>query len=134
MGGDKAMIVAGIGFRHSASADEIVSLVEQAVAHAALCDDGLKQLATIQALAALPAFTEASRRLAVTGIAIDDAAMRSAAPRVLTHSARSLAAHGVGSVAEAAALAAGGSEARLILKRISSASVTCALAQKEANP
>jgi cobalt-precorrin 5A hydrolase len=133
MGGDKAMIVAGIGFRRGASADEIVSLVEQAVAHAAL-SDALKQLATIQALAALPAFAEASHRLAVTGIAIDDAAMRAAASSVSTHSARSLAAHGVGSVAEAAALAAGGAEATLILTRISSASVTCALAQKEAHP
>ncbi|MGO4387917.1 cobalamin biosynthesis protein [Microvirga sp. 2YAF29] len=127
------MIVAGVGFRRSATADEIVSLVEQAVARAVSGGDVLKRLATIGSLANLPAFAEASHRLAVTGVAVDDAAINAAAPRVSTHSVRSLAAHGIGSVAEAAALAAGGSKARLILKRIKSASVTCALAQGEAN-
>jgi cobalt-precorrin 5A hydrolase len=125
------MIVAGVGFRRSASADEIVALVEQAVSRAGVSDDALKQLATIDPLAALPAFEEAARRLAATTMSIAESALAAAAPRVSTHSARSLAAHGVGSVAEAAALAAGGPEARLILKRIASASVTCALAQRE---
>ncbi len=127
------MIVAGVGFRRSASADEIVALVEQAVARAGLMDGALYRLATVEALAALPAFTDASRRLSVEAIAVEDTAMIAAVPQVSTHSARSQAAHGVGSVAEAAALAAGGRGARLILKRISSASVTCALAQGEAN-
>ncbi|MET0539367.1 MAG: cobalamin biosynthesis protein [Xanthobacteraceae bacterium] len=133
MGGDKAMIVAGVGFKRNATADEIVTLVEQAVADAGLPDDALNRLATIDALAALPAFEDAARRLAVSAIVIDDMTLSAAAPRVSTHSARSLAAHGVGSVAEAAALAAGGSEARLILERIASSSVTCALAQRETN-
>jgi cobalt-precorrin 5A hydrolase len=133
MDSEEAMIVAGVGFRQSATADEIVALVEQAVARAGLLDGALTQIATIDALAALPAFGEAAHRLAVSAIAIDDAALSTAAPRVSTHSARSLAAHGVGSVAEAAALAAGGPEARLILERIASGSVTCALAQRKTN-
>jgi cobalt-precorrin 5A hydrolase len=133
MGGEEAMIVAGVGFRRSATADEIMVLVKQAVARAELPYSALNQLATIDALAALPAFEEAARRLAVSAIVIDDTALNAAAPRVSTHSARSLAAHGVGSVAEAAALAAGGSEARLILERITSASITCALAQRKKN-
>lgn len=127
------MIVAGVGFRRSATADEIVVLVKQAVARAELPESALNQLATIDALAALPAFEDAACRLAVIAIVIDDVTLSAAAPRVSTHSARSLAAHGVGSVAEAAALAAGGSEARLILERITSASVTCALAQRKTN-
>lgn len=127
------MIVAGVGLKRSATADEIVALVEQAVIYAGLPDDALNQLATIDALAALPAFEEAARRLAVSAIAIDGAALNAASPRMSTHSARSLAAHGVGSVAEAAALAAGGPEASLILERIASSSVTCALAQRETN-
>lgn len=126
------MIAAGVGFRRSASADEIVSLVETAIARARLSEGTLHRLATIEALAVLPAFAEASRRLAVKAIAIDDIALRAAAPHVSTQSARSMMAHGVGSIAEAAALAAGGFDTRLILTRISSASVTCALAQGEA--
>lgn len=126
------MIAAGVGFRRTASADEIVSLVEIAIARAELSEGTLHRLATIETLAALPAFAEASQRLAVKAVAIDDAALRAVGARVSTQSARSMMAHGVGSVAEAAALAAGGSDARLILTRISSASVTCALAQGEA--
>ncbi|MXQ13903.1 cobalamin biosynthesis protein [Microvirga makkahensis] len=131
MGGDKTMIVAGVGFRRNAAADEIVALVEQALARADLMGDVLDRLATIEPLAALPAFTEAARRLSIPAVSVTGPALMEAAPRVSTHSARSLAAHGVGSVAEAAALAAGGPQSELILERIASASATCALARRE---
>jgi cobalt-precorrin 5A hydrolase len=131
MGGDEAMIVAGVGFRRAAAADEIVALVEQALARAAVAKAALGQLATIEALAGLSAFTEAARRLAVTPISVAEQALIAAAPRGSTHSERSMAAHGVGSVAEAAALAAGGPQSELILERIASASATCALARRE---
>jgi len=131
MGGDEAMIVAGIGFRRSVAADEIVTLVEQALKRAALAPHALPGLATIEPLARLPAFADAARRLAVTATAIDEDGLTAAGPRVRTQSARSLAAHGVGSVAEAAALAAAGSRAELILERIASPSATCALARLE---
>jgi cobalt-precorrin 5A hydrolase len=48
---------------------------------------------------------------------------------ILTHSPRIQALHGVGSIAEASALAAAGKNARLLLSRIASPRVTCALAQ-----
>jgi cobalt-precorrin 5A hydrolase len=134
MGGDKAMIVAGLGFRRSAAAEEIVTLVELALVRAALPHDALAKLGTIEALADLPAFTEAARRLAVPAMAVGERDLSSAAPRVRTQSARSLAAHGVGSVAEAAALAAAGPGATLVLERIASTSVTCALARPETAP
>jgi cobalt-precorrin 5A hydrolase len=131
MGGDEAMIVAGIGFRRSVTAEEIVALVEQALERAALGRDALGKLATIKTLADLPAFAEAAHRLAVTAISVEDQALATAAPRIRTHSAHSIAAHGVGSVAEAAALAAAGPHAELILERITSPSATCALARLE---
>jgi cobalt-precorrin 5A hydrolase len=134
MGGDKAMIVAGLGFRRSAAAEEIVTLVELALVRAALPHDALAKLGTIEALADLPAFTEAARRLAVPAMAVGERDLSSAAPRVRTQSARSVAAHGVGSVAEAAALAAAGPGATLVLERIASTSVTCALARPETAP
>jgi cobalt-precorrin 5A hydrolase len=105
--------------------------VERALERAALRRDALGKLATIKALADLPAFTEAARRLAVAAITVEDQALSAAAPRIRTHSARSIAAHGVGSVAEAAALAAAGPHAELILERIASPSATCALARLE---
>jgi cobalt-precorrin 5A hydrolase len=129
MGGDETMIVAGIGFRRSAAADEIVSLVEQALVRASLVPEALHRLATVEALAALPAFTEAACRLSVRATVVDRPALLQAGSRVRTRSARSLAAHGVGSVAEATALAAAGGTAELILERIASPSATCALAR-----
>jgi cobalt-precorrin 5A hydrolase len=134
MVGDEAMIVAGLGFRRSAAAEEIVTLVELALVRAALPHDALAKLGTIEALADLPAFTEAARRLAVPAMAVGERDLSAAGPRVRTQSARSLAAHGVGSVAEAAALAAAGPGATLVLERIASTSVTCALARPETAP
>jgi cobalt-precorrin 5A hydrolase len=131
MGGDEAMIVAGVGFRRSVPAEEIVALVEQALERAALARNGLSRLATIETLATLPAFAEAARRLDVIAAPVAQAALLETAPHVRTQSARSIAAHGVGSVAEAAALAAAGSRAQLILERITSGSATCALARPE---
>jgi cobalt-precorrin 5A hydrolase len=131
MGGGETMIVAGVGFRRNVDADEIVTLVERALARAAVARDALDQLATVEALATLFAFTEAARRLAVAPVSVAEQALIAAAPRGSTRSARSMAAYGVGSVAEAAALAAGGPQSKLILERIASASATCALARRE---
>jgi cobalt-precorrin 5A hydrolase len=134
MGGDEVMIVAGVGFRRSVAADEIVALVTQALERAALASDALGKLATIEALSALPAFTEAARQLNVATTPVGAPDLTKAAPHVHTQSTRSIAAHGVGSVAEAAALAAAGPHATLILERIASASATCALARLETDP
>ncbi|WP_237050063.1 cobalamin biosynthesis protein [Microvirga ossetica] len=128
------MIVAGVGFRRSVAADEIVVLVELALERASLARDALDRLATIAALAETPAFKEAARRLNVTAIPVTESALAEAAPHVRTQSARSIAAHGVGSVAEAAALAAAGSRASLIVERIASPAATCALVRLETRP
>jgi cobalt-precorrin 5A hydrolase len=129
MGRDKAMIVAGVGFRSSVDADEIIALVERALSQAALRREALDQLATIEPLAVMPPFVEAARRLSAAPIGVERTALERAAHAVRTISARALAAHGVGSVAEAAALGAAGPGAVLVLKRITSAAATCALAR-----
>ncbi len=125
------MIVAGVGFRRGVEADQIVALVEQALKLASLAPDALGSLATVEALAGLPAFAEAARRLDSAATPVAEPDLSAAAPRVRTQSARSIAAHGVGSVAEAAALGAAGPGAELILERIASSSATCALARLE---
>ena len=123
------MIVAGLGFRRGAEAGEIVALVGEALARASLAPGALGRLATVEALAVHPAFAEAARRLKVAAVPVQRDALAAAAPNTRTVSARSLATHGVGSVAEAAALGGAGPGAALILERIASASATCALAR-----
>ncbi len=125
------MIVAGVGFRRSVEADEIVALVGQALERAELARNALSKLATIEVLSTLPAFTEAACRLGAVATPVAQDALVATAQHVPTQSTRSIAAHGVGSVAEAAALAAAGPHPKLILERIASASATCALARSE---
>jgi cobalt-precorrin 5A hydrolase len=120
------MIVAGIGFRRSATAPEIVDLVRRAVAsERAHC---LHAIATLDAKAGEAAFVEAAEALSVQRIGIAPDQLKLAQPRVQTQSMRILELHGVGSIAEAAALSAAGAASRLILPRIASGNVTCALA------
>lgn len=123
------MVVAGVGFRRGAPAAEIVGLVERALACADLDRPALRSLATAGRLADAEGFREAARHLAVATVAVDEAALAGAGASVRTRSERSLAAHGVGSVAEAAALGAAGPGATLVLPRIASAAATCALAR-----
>jgi cobalt-precorrin 5A hydrolase len=132
MGGGEAMtaIVAGIGFRRGTSAGEIVALVENALDSAAVDRRALAVLATAAALAETHAFVEAAKRLAVEPASVGVAALTAAEPAVRTRSERSLAAHGVGSVAEAAALGAAGLGSALLLERIASSGATCALASR----
>lgn len=122
------MIIAGVGFRRDVTSDEIAELVRQAFARAEINLNQLSGIATIETLATMPAFNNAAFKLAVKSYAIGEAALAFAASQVKTISARALAAHGVGSVAEAAALGAAGPTARLVLERIASANATCALA------
>jgi len=123
------MIVAGVGFRRGVAADELVALVRRACDEAALAPNRLAGLATLEALADEPGFREAAHRLALMPAAVGAAALRDAGPAIRTISARSLAAHGVGSVAEAAALGAAGAGVDLVLARITSPRATCALAK-----
>lgn len=119
------MIVAGVGFSSAARADEIADLVREGLARAGARAD---RLATVEPRAALPAFAEAAELLGLPADAIPEAVMRSTAG-IVSCSTRAQAAHDVGSVAEAAALAAAGAGATLLLARIAGARVTCALAR-----
>jgi cobalt-precorrin 5A hydrolase len=123
MDGGEAVIVAGIGCRRGASAEAIVALVRRAEAIAG----------PAQALAA-PAFKndepglhEAAAQLGMTLFLVDDATMRAAQAHCVTRSAAARQATGFLSVAEAAAIGAGGV---LLLPRLAAGGVTCALARR----
>jgi len=65
---------------------------------------------------------------------ISQSALEAASPRTLTRSAKSKATMNVHSVAEAAALAAAGPNARLLAPRVAVGPVTCALAEGDILP
>ncbi|WP_436638567.1 cobalamin biosynthesis protein [Microbaculum sp. FT89] len=124
------MIVAGIGCRKGCGADEIVALIEDAVKRAGIANCRFTALAAPRFKDAEPGPREAADRMNLPLLLIEEQAMKAVEPRCPTRSETALKATGFASVAEAAALAAAGTEGRLVLPRISSAMATCALAER----
>ena len=124
-------VVAGVGFRAATRPEEIVALVHRALMEAGLGAGDLAALATAADRAGAPALHAAAASLGLPPIALDPAALRAVDARVVTRSSRITASRGIGSVAEAAALAGAGPQARLLLPRIASPGATCALAAAE---
>jgi len=118
-------VVAGIGFRHATAAGEILDLVGHALARQPFL---LGSVATAADRADEPVIRAVAATLGVPLIGVSAEALIAMDARVVTRSARITATRGVGSVAEAAALAGAGPGATLILPRIASAGATCALA------
>ncbi len=117
------MIVAGLGFRASASMDSLTDAFVQATR-----DYNVTHIATADDKANTPAFKALSDRLNLPAIAVAPSALtKQSTP---TQSAASQKARRVGSVAEAAALAAAGDGSRLLVTRTISNDrlATCALA------
>lgn len=123
------MIVAGIGCRKNCHADDIVRLVEAALAQASAPRAALTALAAPAFKEEATALREAATALGLPLLLIGNADLKSAEPRAVTRSAAALKATGLASVAESAALAAAGDGATLLLPRIKGRGVTCALAQ-----
>ena len=131
MGLDQAVtglrLVAGIGFRHGVAPDAIVALIRRAVAEAA-CGDALVAIVTVADRAGEPAIREAAAAFGLVPSSVGPEALLAVDARVPTRSARIERSRGVGSLAEATALAAAGETGRLVLARIDDGRVTCALA------
>jgi cobalt-precorrin 5A hydrolase len=123
-----ADIVAGIGFRHATPPAEILALVAQACDAAGLPRARLARLATAGDRAGEPAIRAAAETLGCPLDAVPPEALIAVDADVPTRSHRIEASRRIGSVAEAAALAAAGPGATLLLRRIASAGATCALA------
>ncbi|MBP2232059.1 cobalt-precorrin 5A hydrolase [Azospirillum agricola] len=124
------MIVVGLGCRRGCGWEEIAGLAAAAFDEAGL-DGGARASARLAAPALKrdePGIAEAARALGLPLDFVGEEAMLDAQPRVHTRSATVLAAVGLASVAEAAALAAAGPDARLILPRRSSPRATVAIA------
>lgn len=122
------MIVAGIGCRKGASAAEISAAIADALARAGLGTQALDLVAAPESKGGEQGVAAAAAALGVPLMLVAKADLEAAGARTQTRSERVLALIGVPSVAEAAALAAGGPAARLILPRITVGVATCALA------
>lgn len=117
------MIVAGFGFRKGAGIDSLQAALK------ATGVSGVTHFATIATKADSAALTELARATGVSLRAIPAKALPRAA--VATHSERSEKLFGTGSLSEAAALLAAGTDARLIVTRVISPDrmATCAIAE-----
>jgi cobalt-precorrin 5A hydrolase len=127
MGLVEAMIIAGIGCRRNTPASAIIAAIDKALLRAARPKNDLRAIATASMKRDETGISAAAVQFGVPLLIVSASELESASGRTVTHSARSLAATGLPSLAEAAALAAGGSEARLIEARIAVGPVTCAL-------
>jgi cobalt-precorrin 5A hydrolase len=125
---DQAMIVAGVGCRAGASAREVEAAIAAALDRAGLEASALGMVATSAAKGAEPGIARAASDRGVKFVVVAQAAFEAASARTVTHSERVLKLTGVPSVSEAAALAAGGPNARLVLPRLAVGPATCALA------
>ncbi len=128
------MIVAGVGCRKGTAAAAIAAAIAAALARAGLDHAALRLIATSSAKAGERGIADAAAAMGVPLIAVAPDDLAAAGPRTATRSERVLALAGVPSVAEAAALAAGGAAARLIVPRVAVGPATCALAASEACP
>jgi cobalt-precorrin 5A hydrolase len=134
MGVGETVIVAGIGCRKGASADEVKAAIETALGQVGLSAEALGFIATSDGKGGEVGIEAAASAYGVPLVLVGPADLETAGTRTQSSSPRVHALIGVPSVAEAAALAAGGPKARLILPRIAVGPVTCALASAEDAP
>jgi len=128
------MIVAGVGCRKGARAADIEAAIVAAFDRAGVAASALRLIATSAAKGDEPGIVAAASAIGVPLALIPQRDLVAAGIRATTRSERVMALAGVPSIAEAAALAAGGPDARLIVPRIAVGPATCALAATEAGP
>lgn len=122
------MIVAGIGCRAGATAQEIDAVIAAALSNGGLAKDALNLIATSFAKAAEQGIAVAAASRGLRLMLIEQTDLEAVSGRAVTKSERVQELMGVPSVAECAALAAAGAAARLVVPRVAVGPATCALA------
>lgn len=122
------MIVAGIGCGRETSSEDIVSLIAATLSNLGIARENLTAIATETSKADERGIAGAARSLSVPVVRCPVAELGLVADRVLTRSSRVQEIKGVPSIAEASALLAAGSNARLLGARVAANKVTCAIA------
>ncbi|MFC3218371.1 cobalamin biosynthesis protein [Tianweitania populi] len=122
------MMVAGLGCTKDTRAMVVLAVLDTALEAHGLTRDGLALLSTVPGKSDEPGLIEAAEILGIPLAVPSDAQLKAADAGGLTRSDASLAATGLGSASEAAALASCGADARLLGPRLVQDGVTCALA------
>jgi len=125
------MIIAGVGCRKGTSAGEIDAAIDAALGEAGFAPEKLQAIATSDGKGSEPGIIEAAAGRGVKLILVRPADLEAAGPRTQSSSPRVKALVGIPSVAEAAALAACGPDAQLIVPRLVVGPATCAIAATE---
>ena len=128
------MIIAGVGCRKGATAAAVEAAIDTALSHVGRGDDALALIAISAAKGKELGIMDTAVRLGVPLILVGQRELQAAGQRAETQSERVMALTGVPSLAEAAALAAAGSGAKLLARRIAVGPATCALAMVEGAP
>lgn len=121
------MLVCGIGCRRGTSAEEIAVAINAAQMQLR-CVGEISVIATEASKLEEPGLRDAARRLDIALVGYSAEELSRVSDAVLTVSAAALSHKGTPSVAEAAALLAGGTNARLLGPRLATATTTCAFA------
>jgi cobalt-precorrin 5A hydrolase len=124
----QAVIVAGIGCRAGATAREIEAVLEAAASHAKLKVGEIDVIATSHVKNGEQGITDVALLRGTKLVMVAQSELEAACANVATRSERVRELIGVPSLAEAAALAAAGPNARLIAPRVVIGRATCALA------
>lgn len=122
-------LVAGLGIRPGTDATDILACLDEALALAGLAGVPTPRFATLASRAGEAGMVAAAAGRSAELVAIPDEALKGFEAACATRSTRIAALYGVGSVAEAAALAAAGPGGTLVQPRIATRRVTCALAR-----
>ena len=123
------MIAVGIGCRRNSSAALIGAAVEEALAQAGLSAEQIDALAVPAFKADEPGIVRAAEELGLPVRLVHRAELDAVQPLCATRSPAAEERTGLAAVSEAAALAAAGRNARLLLPRIARNGVTCAVAR-----
>ena len=127
----EALIVAGIGCRRGATEKEVEAAIQAALTEVGQAQGTIGLIATSDGKGGEAGIVAAAAARRLRLVLVGPAELEAAGSRTQSSSPLVKALAGVPSVAEAAALAAGGPSAKLILPRISIGPVTCALAETE---
>ncbi len=122
-------LAVGIGCERGADPAEAVALVEQALDGAGLARESIALIASIDLKADEGAVLEAAAHFGVPARFFSAATLEAETPRLRNPSITVFREVGCHGVSEGAALAAAGGNARLIVAKVKSARVTCAVAE-----
>jgi len=121
------MIAIGVGCRKSCASEAIVAIVRRALADCREVE-GVRRLFSLADKRGEPGLSAAAEALGLELVFLSREALAAAAPRLLTRSAAAQRRFALDSVAEAAALAGGGPNAKLLAPRLAADGATCAIA------